>query len=106
MLNLCLTTQLCVNKKYSRVLSTHPCGVPVFKMSDEEVCLPTLTTWGLFVRKDGWSQTKVSASFNDLKVRDMSLGPKGHQFNSLGGQENVWFERVNEQRFPSFCIHS
>jgi len=37
--------------KYSRGLITQPWGDPVFRVRALEVCLPTLTTWGLAVRK-------------------------------------------------------
>jgi hypothetical protein len=33
------------------VLSTHPCGAPVLRISVADVLFPTLTTWGQPVRK-------------------------------------------------------
>ena len=50
-LDLGLATQSCVYREYSRGLRTQPCGAPVFRMSGLEVCLLTLTTWGLALRK-------------------------------------------------------
>ena len=40
-----------VNREYRRGLSTHPCGVPVLKVSEVEMLFPTITTWGRSVRK-------------------------------------------------------
>ena len=38
-------------REYSRGLRTQPCGDPVVRVRGLEVCLPTLTTWDLAVRK-------------------------------------------------------
>lgn len=46
-----VATQSCVYREYSRGLKTQPWGAPVLRMRVEEVCLPTLTTWDLPVRR-------------------------------------------------------
>src|SRR4029434_1504677 len=51
MLELCVATQSCVYREYRRGLSTQPWGPPVLRVSEEEVWLPILTSWGLLVRK-------------------------------------------------------
>ncbi|KAI3366918.1 hypothetical protein L3Q82_009558, partial [Scortum barcoo] len=46
-LELWVTTQSCVNREYSRGLSTQPWGaVPVFRVRVEDVVLPIRTAWG------------------------------------------------------------
>ncbi|KAM9483777.1 uncharacterized protein ACWYII_004803 [Salvelinus alpinus] len=51
LLESCLAMQSWVNREYRRVLSTHPWGAPVLRISVTDVLLPTLTTWGRPVRK-------------------------------------------------------
>jgi len=50
-LELNLATQSCEYREYSRGLRTQPWGDCVFRVRGLEVCLPTLTTRGLAVRK-------------------------------------------------------
>jgi hypothetical protein len=50
-LETCMATQSWVNREYRRGLSTHPCGVPVLRICEVEVLIPTFTTWGRPVRK-------------------------------------------------------
>ncbi|KAI3375976.1 hypothetical protein L3Q82_016513 [Scortum barcoo] len=50
-LELWVATQSCVNREYSRGLSTQPWGAPVFRVRVEDVVLPIRTAWGLPVRK-------------------------------------------------------
>ena len=45
-LEACLATQSWVNREYRRGLSTHPCGTPVFRISEVEELFPTFITWG------------------------------------------------------------
>ena len=58
-LEACMATQSWVNRKYRSGLSTHPCGAPVLRTSEEEMLFPTFTTWGLPVRKSRTSQGGV-----------------------------------------------
>ncbi|KAI3369837.1 hypothetical protein L3Q82_024418 [Scortum barcoo] len=50
-LELWVATQSCVNREYSRGLSTQPWGAPVFRVRVEDVVLPIRTAWGLPVRE-------------------------------------------------------
>ena len=45
-LEACMATQSWVNREYRRGLSTHPCGAPMLRIS-EEVLFPTFNTWGI-----------------------------------------------------------
>ena len=40
-----VATQSWVNREYRRRLSTHPCGVPVLRISVAEVLFPIYNTW-------------------------------------------------------------
>jgi hypothetical protein len=45
-LEVCMATPPWVNSEYRRGLSTHPCGVPVLRVSEVEMLCPTFTIWG------------------------------------------------------------
>src|SRR4029434_8180982 len=69
MLELCVATQSCVYREYRRGLSTQPWGAPVLRVSEEEECLPILTTWGLLVRK-----SRIQLHRGVLRPRLLSFG--------------------------------
>jgi len=50
-LELDLATQSCVYREYSRGLRIQPQGDPVFRVRGLEVYQPTVTIWGLAIRK-------------------------------------------------------
>ncbi|KAI3362878.1 hypothetical protein L3Q82_001913 [Scortum barcoo] len=61
-LELWVATQSCVNREYSRGLSTQPWGAPVFRVRVEDVVLPIRTAWGLprFLDCPSWSGPTLS----------------------------------------------
>src|SRR4029434_6274585 len=69
MLELCVAIQSCVYREYRRGLSTQPWGAPVLGVSEMEVWLPILTTWGLLVRK-----SRIQLHRGVLRPRLLSLG--------------------------------
>jgi hypothetical protein len=50
-LELCEAAQLWVYREYRKGLRMHSCGAPVLRISEEEVMLPTFTTWGQPVKE-------------------------------------------------------
>ena len=44
-LEVCMATHSWVNREFRRGMSPHPCGAPVWRISEVEV-FPTFTTWG------------------------------------------------------------
>ena len=66
-LEACMATQSWVNREYKRVLSVHPCGGPVSRISEVEM-LPTFTTWGWPVRKSRTQLHRVETQ--GLKLND------------------------------------
>ena len=56
-------------QEYRRGLSTQPWGAPVLRVSEEEVWLPILTTWGLLVRK-----SRIQLHRGVLRPRLLSFG--------------------------------
>ena len=70
-LEACKATHSWVNREYRRVLSTHPCGAPVLRISKVKELFPTFTTWGWPVRK----------SKTQLHRRGSNPGPElNHEF--------------------------
>ncbi len=53
---------------------TQPCGAPVFRMRVDEVCQPTLTTWGLPVRK---SRTHMHREVFNLRSLSFVMSLEG-----------------------------
>ncbi|KAI3377277.1 hypothetical protein L3Q82_009178 [Scortum barcoo] len=70
--------QSCVNREYSRGLSTQPWGAPVFRVRVEDVVLPIRTAWGLPVRK---VQDLVTEGAVEPEVSELG--------DELGGWERV-----------------
>src|SRR4029434_8482874 len=70
MLELCVATQSCVYREYSRGLSTQPCGAPVLSVMLLEVLLPTRTACGLSLRKSRIQLQRevLSASWSSLQI--------------------------------------
>ncbi|KAI3374081.1 hypothetical protein L3Q82_022647, partial [Scortum barcoo] len=79
-----VATQSCVNREYSRGLSTQPWGAPVFRVRVEDVVLPIRTAWGAVLGSGAFGKVVEATAYglgtnnNITRVAVKMLKPSAH----------------------------